>query len=267
MQRRAAAMYVALFVIIAVGSIGFITAAEPPSEELDEFDYQLEPDDTFVLGDTEYTLTGIDSFSATVVWSEPDQPQASTITNESRIESDGTEFRVEIPSGEDPSSVTLVETYPDHDLETTEIDGVTYVIVGEEDPQLVSEDQYLLDEFGPRERRELRVDESFVWDQAGTSVTVDAISETGVDVSWVGPMNLTRTIPRGEPVQLGGTTVAANFIGTEYIQLTTDIEAFQEHQDKLQTWDERFLGFWGIGVLSLIAAILIGGLSYLPRRR
>lgn len=268
MQRRAAAMYVLFFVLIAVGSFAIVNSAEAPDPAMDEFDHQLTVDDTITIDGTTYTLTRIDVFSATFEWTQPEAEQVGTIGNESEIELEGTEYAVEIDPGDEPEGVTLLEQYPEHDLETVEIDGVTHVVIEEDnETSVVPEEEYLEDEHGPRERLELGVDDSFVWDDANASVTIDGISPTSVTVSWVGPMNRSITVQSGQPTEIGQTTYVANFVGTEYIQLTTDVEAYEEHRDEIDTHEERSQGFWGITVLSLLAAVLLGGLAYLPRRR
>lgn len=268
MQRRAAAMYVIFFVLIAVGSFAVANVVEAPDPAMDEYDHQLTVDDTVTIDGTTYTLTRIDVFSATFEWTQPEAEQSGTVTNESVIESDGVEFLVEIDAGDEPDGVTLIEQYPEHDLETVEIDGVTYVVIEEDDEtRVVPEEEYLEDEHGPRERLELTAGDSFVWDQANASVTIEAISTASITVSWVGPVERSITVQSGQPTEIGQTTFMANFVDTEFIQLTTDIEAYEAHRDEIDTFDERTQGFWGITVLSLLTAVLIGGLSYLPRRR
>lgn len=268
MQRRAAAMYVIFFVLIAVGSFAVVNVAEAPDPAMDQSDHQLTVDDSVTIDGTTYNLTRIDVFSATFEWTQPEAEQTGTITNESTIESDGVEYLLEIDAGDEPDGVTLIEQYPEHDLETVEIDGVTYVVIEENnDTRIVPEEEYLADEHGPRERLELTVGDSLVWDDANASVTIDDISSASVTVSWVGPMERSITVQSGQPTEIGQTTYVANFVGTEYIQLTTDVEAYETHRDEIDTFDERYQGFWGITVLSLLTAILIGGLSFLPQRR
>lgn len=268
MQRRAAAMYVLFFLVIAVGALGFINLVDAPDESMDEFDFQLVEGSTASIDETEYTVSRIDAFSATMRFTVPDAAVTETIANESILNSTGVEYRVELPPVEDPTWIILHETYPDHGLETTEIDGVTYVQVEENDEiTLIPEDQYLEEQFGPRERLNLSIGDSFVWDERDATVTIESITATGVDVSYIGPEERSLTLVRGETTEIAGTTYGVNFVGDDTIQLTTDIDAWDSHLDALDTWDERYLGFWGIGVLSILAAILIGGLSYLPRRR
>lgn len=268
MQRRAAAMYVAFFLIIAVGSIGFINLVEAPSPAMDEYDHQVAPDDSFDVDDTTYTLTGIDVFSATLEWSVEESEQTELLRNESTIESEETEYRIEIPPGDEPDSFFLQELYPDHGLETVEVDGRTYVVITENDEdEFVPEDEYLREEYGAVERLELTVDDTFYYDAVNETVTVEAIDTASVEVGWVGPEDRSITLSPGESVELEDTTFVANFVGTEYIQLTSDQAAYDEHAAAMDTWDERYLGFWAIGVLSIFSAILIGALSYLPRRR
>lgn len=268
MQRRTAAMYVVFFLVIAVGAIAFINVVEAPSPSMDEYDFQLQVDDNVTIGDTTYQVTRIDVFSATLAWTESEVEQSDNLDNESTIESEGTEYRIEIDPGEDPEGFVLHETFPEHDLDTVEVEGVTYVVIEENnETTFIPEQEYLLDEYGPREQVRLTVGDSFYLDAVDASVSVEEITSEMVSVTWVGPDEQTMTIQRGEPTEIGGTTFVTNFVGTEYIQLTTDLDAYEEHQNALDTYDERHLGFWGVGVLSMITAILIGALSYLPRRR
>lgn len=264
MQRRAAAMYVILFIVIAVGALSIVTFVDGPNAAMDEYDHQVSVEETFTVDGTEYRLNRLTELSATFAWTDPAAEQNAFLDNESTIESDGVEYRLTIPPDDDPDRFTLTETFPDHDLETIERDGVNYVVI---DEQLVREDEYLLEEYGPREEREFELGDTFVLDAENATVTVESISPTNVEVTWVGEATVTMTVSAGEPFELADTTYVANFVDEDTLQLTTDVEAYEEHADRLDTWDERYQGFWGIGVLSIIAAILISGLSFLPRRR
>ncbi len=267
MQRRAAAMYVGLLLVIAVGSIAFISAAEAPDERLDAAEYEVDEDGTFSHEGQTYTVTSIGEFSATVTWEEPGVAQEATISNNTVISSEGTEYRLRFatPTAQE---ITLRETFPEHDLETQDRDGETYVELEENGTiRLVPEEEYLRTEFGPREERTIAIGEGFYRDAVNATVTVESISQAGVAVSWTGPAERATTVANGDPLDLGDTTFGVNFIGTSTLQLTTDVAAWEDHEEALSTWQERSLGFWGIGVLAAVAAVVLGGMAMLPQRR
>ncbi|MFP4590916.1 MAG: hypothetical protein ACLFMX_04630 [Halobacteriales archaeon] len=270
MQRRVAALYVGLFLVIAVGAIAFISAAEAPDPAMDEYDHQAGVDDTFEIDGVTYTVASAGDVSASIEWSVESLEQTGTWLNESEVESENSTYRVEIPDEEEPSGVVLQELFPEHDLETTEVNDTTYVIIEEDDEvELVPEDEYLLDTYGQRERLELEVGDAVEWDDVDTAVTVDEITPRNVQVQWTGPANLSQTLTHGATDQIGDSDreMVPNVVDGEYLQLTADVDAYEAHAERLATFDERHQGFWGVGVMSAIGAVLIGGLSFLPRRR
>lgn len=271
MQRRAAAMYVLFFLVIAVGALAFINVVDEPSAAMDERDYDVFPSGSVVLDGTEYELTRLDEFTATMTYVVVDTELRSTFGSGDLINITGTDYRVEIPDVDDPTNATLVETYPEHDLETMEdLDGNTLVYI-EEDDAWIPEETYLQQEFGPRDEIFLEVGSSFDFfppELAETATaTVEGITPAGLELVWIGDDERTLPLQRNAVNTIEGVDYGTNFVGTDYIQLTTDIESFEDHLEALDVWDERYQGFWGIGVLALLGAILIAGLSYLPRRR
>lgn len=271
MQRRATAMYVVFFFVIAVGALTFINVVDGPSAAMDESDYDLYPQGTVVIDGTEYQLTRLDEFSATVAFSEEDAELTATLDSGDLVNITGADYRVEIPDVDEPTNVTLVETYPEHNLTTTEDDDGNTLVYVEEDDVWMAEEDYLEQEYGPRDEIFLEVGDTFEFipEEATDHVeaTVDEITVAGVEISWIGTAERTIPLTRDAVNTIDGVDYGTNFVGTEYVQLTTDIEAFEEHREAHNVWAERHQGFWGIGVLSLFAAILIGALSYLPRRR
>lgn len=264
-------MYVLFFLIIAVGSLAFINLVDGPSAEMEavEFDLTVEDNETIIEG-TAYDVTRIDAFSATLAYTVEDAEQSDTLAAGDVIVIDETEYRVEIPDEAEPDRFSLVETPPEHDLPTFEDDdGNVWVVPEDEDPLL--EEEYIEREYGPRDRIELGVGGTFSFDAGEmgvvVTVTVEAITETGVDISWTGPEERTLVLSRNAVTTIGGVDYGVVFVGDDRIQLTTDIDAFEDHLVALDTWEERHQGFWAVGVLAAIAAVLIGGLSYLPRRR
>ena len=57
MQRRAVAVYVAFFVLIAAASYTLIATAEEPTITLEDADYELSENESFTVGDQTYTIT------------------------------------------------------------------------------------------------------------------------------------------------------------------------------------------------------------------
>lgn len=270
MQRRAAAMYVLLFLVIAVGALGFITLTDGPSASMDDPDYELTLDDSVTIDGVEYQLTSLGEFTAQLTYVDEAAELSATFDDGDMVNITGTDYRVEVPDVDDPDNVTLVETYPEHDRNTTEDDeGNTLVQL--DDGSWISEEEYLEQEYGPRDEIVLSEGDTFEFipEEAEESVeaTVDEILPTGFTVTWTGQAEQTVLLQRNAVNTIGDTDFGTNFIGQDAIQLTQDIDAFESHLEAHEVWDERYQGFWGVGVLSILAAVLIGALSYLPRRR
>lgn len=270
MQRRAAAMYVLLFLVIAVGALGFINLTDGPSETIENPDYEVPQGETVTIDGVEYELSTFSEFTGQLTYLIESAEQTVTYAEDDLINVSGTEYRVVLPDGEGiPTNATLVETYPEHDLNTTEDnDGNTLVQL--EDGSWILEETYLEQEYGARDEIEVTESDTIDFIPADSNIsyeaTVSGFTTTGVTFDWVGPTEDTVLLQRDSVNEIGSTEFGAVFIDQEYLQLTSDLDAFEAHLDAHDTWEERYQGFWGVGVLSVIGAVLIGALSYLPRR-
>lgn len=149
MQRRAAAVSAAVFVILAAGAYTFVGLAEEPSVEV-EATVTAPTGTTFTLGDTEYRVAEVqdsratvewtnrsDRFTATVannstvpaadvVWDGQQNRHAATLANGSTIPFNGTDYRVVVPAGEEPTAFDLNSTTIDDSQTFESGDTLTY---------------------------------------------------------------------------------------------------------------------------------------------
>jgi len=82
MQRRAVAVFVAFFVLIAAGSYTLVATAEEPTITLEDADYELSEGEELTVGDQTYTITEIEetedeedgsmTFAGSIEWVEED---------------------------------------------------------------------------------------------------------------------------------------------------------------------------------------------------
>lgn len=151
MQRRATAVYVALFLVIGAAAFGLIATAEKPGVNFENPEHKLSQGDQFEVGGQTYKVTSIDVsteggehgqpeqtvYSAKVSWKVEDGTITEEWTNGSTVEINGTEWTVQIESGDNPT-LTLVEVVDQQaileddanaDNSTVEIDGVEYVVI------------------------------------------------------------------------------------------------------------------------------------------
>lgn len=269
----------ALFIVIAAGSYAFIGVAEEPAITLQDPDVTQSQGGTFTVEGTEYTVENISepeeegegieggddggpqqAVVANVTWTEEVRNTESYEAGEV-ISFDGANWTVEIPDGDDPSTFQLVE-YHEVDRETVERDNTTYVIV-ERDGQevLVERDEYVRNQFGEPETREFAEGDAFGDRQ------VDNVSAGAVTVGTNESEQQSMVIAEGDEVTLGNTTYVAHFPDRETMQLTTDLEAYQQELDDQQRFHQRITGINYVAAISLLAALLVLTMAYLPRRR
>jgi len=91
MQRRAAAAYAGLLILIAIGAYAMVGVAQEPAVTVENPDYSLAGGDTFEVDDRAYTVAEVsgsatpEDRSATLTWTNASERQTATFENESEV--------------------------------------------------------------------------------------------------------------------------------------------------------------------------------------
>lgn len=348
MQRRAAAIYAAFFILVAAGSYAVIGFAQEPAVTVDDPEYSLSSGDELTVDGRTYTVGDIQSGSTGLKWVNesaqytadlennstvpPDDVQwegqtarqSATFENGSTVTVDGTDYQVVIAGGESPSNVTLQagnsnQTYAIGDSfayqgeqvnvtritpeRVTVVWGEPYRLLVENtsDPssftfrqefnvsQRLAEDQavedetvtradgeeyvvyrengstQLLSEYLPSpETREFSEGDQLQYRNNAT--TVGNVSKETVTLEWTAPRTNTISLEEGGTTTLGGTEYVAHFPDDNTLVLTSDVKGYNSEVEAVNTYHERMSGFWGISIISWLAAILLIAAAYLPSR-
>lgn len=115
------------------------------------------------------------------------------------------------------------------------------------------------------ETRTVSVGDSFPYRNNSTSVA--DVNTSGVSLAWNGSRTESVELAAGENVTVGNTTYVAQYgADNSTVTLSRDVAGYQEQLADQEEFHDRILGLWGIAVISILAAILIAGLAYLPVR-
>ncbi len=279
MQRRAVAVYVALFLILASVAGVLVATAESPQIAFENPDHELSEGESFSVDGDEYTLTTItvdeDDEAGEVVTGEIERErtaeQSETWANETVIEVDEREWSVRI-DGED--SFTLVEEQdfeallaedPNADNETVERDGEEFVVVTDEDGEtrLVSPDEY----FPAPEERSYAVGDELTYNDV--DVTVESITDDAVTVVWMGPETLTIGVEQESTVTIGDTEFIAHFPSDPNdptLTLSTDFDGYNAQLAQAERLDQYGDGLWRVLIISVLSAMALVGMAFMPSR-
>ncbi|WP_136689580.1 hypothetical protein [Halorhabdus amylolytica] len=234
--------------------IGVNASADPPTAALEPVENDSETE-TIAVGDTlefrgnETTVTAVDAEGVTLTWGES--------------------YLVSVPNASDPDSVTFrqqldVSTRLANDPavynETVTVDGVESVVWRSNDSTIPLE-TYLPEP----DTASFSEGDSLTYE--GSTVTVGNITAGTVPLSWTDERTNTITFSEGANITLAGQSYFAHFPDDSSVQILPHGEAYESYQQQLEEIDyygERMLGLWGVTILSLIAAILLLGLAYLP---
>jgi hypothetical protein len=265
MQRRAVAVSVAFFLVVAAGAYALIGAAQQPTVSIEDgnVDQRLTSGgQTFTVDGVEYNVTDIGGESATVAWTNTSATLSATLENDSTIPYRGGNYTVLIPNESDPAEFTLREQQT-VDRETVTQNGTTYVVVEGEggNRTLVPRSEYLDDPT----TYTFRQGDSL--DYRDNSTTVASIAPSGVTLQWTGERTKTVDFAAGENVTLGDEqTFVAHFPSSGTAELTQNYDDYQSDIDRIEYFHERVNGLWGVVILSGIASILLIGMAYMPSR-
>jgi hypothetical protein len=286
MQRRAAAIYVAFFLVVGTASYSLIATAQAPTIGFENPDHELEQGDTFSIDGQQYSATEVVTEveeessdhggtsvtvtrSATFAWTNQSALYTETWDNGSTVTYESDEWDVVIPNESDPSSVTLRESIDragilandtDADNETVTRDGQEFVIVTENGSStLVPAGEY----FPTPDEQQLT--ESQTLDYNGNQTRVSVASDA-VTLSWNAPRQNSVQVSNHGNVTLSGQTYLAHFSSNTSVVLTQDFESFRAQNDDIDQFTEQKNGLWGVTILSGLSVVFLIGLAFLPSR-
>lgn len=265
MQRRAATVSVAIFLLLAAGAYSFIGVAQQPDVSLEDPDHQVAQNESLTFDDTEYTFTAVSEGSATAEWTNESARYTETWEVNDTVVYQGDNYTVAVPNQSEYSEFELREVQT-VDRPTVEDNGTTYVVVEEDgERELVPRDEYL----GEQTVYRFQVGDEIERPDNDNETTVGAVSEESVTIEWVAPRTNELEFGEGENTTIGDTAYLAHFSsqdGTPVLQLTTDYEDYQSDLAAQATFSERVKGLWGVAILSGAAAALLVMVAFLPSR-
>ncbi|WP_336035471.1 hypothetical protein [Halobacterium yunchengense] len=261
MQRRAATVSVAVFLLLAAGAYSYIGVAQQPDIELSDPDYKVSTGETTIEGTT-YNVTDLGESSAAATWVNESARYTETLGANDTVTYQGDNYTVVIPDQEEYEAFELREVQ-EVDRPTVEDNGTTYVIVEEDgERRLVERDEYL-DE---PTVHQFEVGDRFERPDNDNETRVAAVTESEVTVEWFAPRTNELSFDEGENTTVGETPYLAHFPGDGTMELTTDYADYESDAAAQRTFHERMNGLWGIVILSGMAASLLVMLAFMPSR-
>lgn len=284
MQGRAAAIYGVVFLLVAAGAVGYVTAVDAPEPTMenpdDGLDGLAEGDEFPITNDAgeervytvgelgeqrgQPTITLLwtdDDAQATEDWEYDEEPGSPSVVFE------GSEFYVRPIDAdeEDPDSFLLQEHPPE--------DANVSLFVDADGNWVVNEDgnYTAVEEYEGLERLEVSEGESF--DEGDEddvrTVTVEEVTTDVVTVTWTEPVENEILLRQTAREELNDVDVTIHVDENGLLYITSDEEEIdryiEAHEDR-DHFEQRSDGLIGIAVLALVTMILLAPLSQLPRK-
>jgi hypothetical protein len=275
MQRRAAAVYFVLFLVLGAGAYGFMQVGmSEPDVELDGPTYT--EGESLTVNGTEFTVTTVEGepgdYSGEVTYFDESAMSTASLENGSTTQFDGGTYTVHIANETDVSEFTLIESLnataivaddPEASTIVTDDSGTEYVRFQNGSTAQLSE--YL----PPAETATIAVGDEFEYVEENVTTTVDAVTTSQVTLTWATPGDVPIDFGEGENATLAGETYFAHFPSSGGVQILPADEYYSTYTSELSDIDyysERQNGVWGIVIVSLLAAIVLLSAAYLPNK-
>ncbi|NHN60731.1 MULTISPECIES: hypothetical protein [Halorussus] len=276
MQRRAATAYAVLFLVIAVGSYTLIGVAQEPGVDLEGETYAQ--NDTVAVNGYEYTVSSVGDGEATLARVNESARYTAEWANNSTVQLDNSTYRVLIPNTSDPGQLTVRQQFNLSDNVTTVTQADTeYVVVNGtgDNRSLVPVDEYKRQQFGQPDTRQYSEGQTFQLE--GNQTTVTNITADAATLAWTAPRTEETSVAEGAQVDLGPENDNRTFVGhfvngtvdgeqTTLVQLSPDVDEYQEQVDARDHFNERIAGLWGVAILSGLTVALLFGFAFLPNK-
>lgn len=275
MQRRAAAAYVAFFLVIAAGSYGVIAATAAPDVTVrpGEAEHTLQSGTTFTVDDRDYTVASITAAeqgdrTATLEWVNESERMTETWAHNETVTLENRTYRVLIPNVSEPDSIQLrpepgdwasPSWQDDRQFVDVDIDGDGFV---ENDVPIGT----FIEGNESLSNRSLQADGSFQY--RGNETRVATLTNESAELEWNADVTYTVELSHADNATLGDRTFLAYFPdnSTVYLDSAESTKYFDRAQDD-DAYQRRTNGLWSVSILSGITIVLLIGLAYMPRRR
>ncbi|MFB6107249.1 MAG: hypothetical protein ABEJ82_00205 [Haloplanus sp.] len=284
MQRRAAAIYVAFFIVLGAASYSLIATASAPGISFQNPEHRVTQGDQFSVDGRQYTVSKLTaemqggghgssarlSRSGQLTWTNESARYTETWDNNSTVTYDGTQYQVLVASGEDPSTFELQETINRTAIlqndssvanQTVTVDGTEYVVRGQGDQrELVPASEYFPTPASTQYEEGQQIQYN------GNDTTVDTVASDGVTLAWNAPKDNTVEVSDQSNVTLDGGTYLAYFEDNSTLVLTKNFQSYDRQSQRIEEYHKHVTGLWGVSIVSFAVAALLVGMAYLPSR-
>lgn len=287
MQRRAAAIYVAFFIVLGAASYSVIATATAPTIGFENPDHRLSEDDQFSVDDRQYTVSAISAEvsegggghggggatvtrSGELTWTDDSARYTQTWDHNATVTYQDETYRVIVEDADDPASFQLVEEVNRTAIlqedgsvedETVTVNGTEYVVRElDGDRTLIPASEYF------PTPASTQYQEGGTLQYQGNATTVDDVTGDGVTLAWNAPKTSTVEVSNEANVTLNGQQYFAYFPDNSTMVLESDYGVYQEQTEEIDTYHQHVNGLWGVSIVSFTTAILLLGMAYMPSR-
>jgi hypothetical protein len=284
MQRRAAAIYIALFLVIGAGSYALIATAQQPTVALESPEFRLSQGDDFTVDSRTYTASELSasaegggggsaasiSRQATFSWTNESARQTAELSNGTTVPYQGTNYTVLTPNSSNETTFTLRETVnrtailqddPNAENQLATQNGQKFVVVTENGSRtLIPPEEYF------EQPATETVAEGDSFDYEGNTTTVGAVGTEAVTLEWYGPEKMSVTVGSGSNVTFADQQYLAFMPTNDTVVLENTYDDYRSDNQNITEFQERTSGLWGVVILSGAAVVFIAMLAFLPSR-
>ncbi|SNZ12129.1 hypothetical protein SAMN06269185_1510 [Natronoarchaeum philippinense] len=277
MQRRAAAVYVALFLVIAVGAFAYAGAAQSPPITVDNPDYNLTADEELQINGTTYTVASIGEvepsggghggggsahLEATVEWNTSAEASEEWLTGpDNAVTYQDSDYEVVIENATNVSQFTLREVPGDNVTVYTDGDGDRVVEV-ERGGQT---DIVPIDQYQGLQRYDFSEGDAIQYD--GQNATVGNVTNGSATITWTAQETQDVALAEGDTTErLGDQMLVAHFPDSDHLVLSSNVAAYNDQADQQAFFHDRTDGLLMISFLSGATGFILLATAYLPRR-
>jgi hypothetical protein len=283
MQRRAAAAYIAFFLVIAAGSYAFIATADAPEVTISGDDVrEIQEGDTVTVDDRTYTVTEVSAeveegddhggggglaYTIQFEWTNESARYTESWAANSTVEFDGQTRRVLV---ENDTNQFDLRWEPTERFTPAWSDGVQYIDSdldrgGRQDVAVTS---YIANSSN-ESIQTIEFSEGDSFERNGNETTIASVTNTTVTLEWTAPKTNTVSVGNNQNVTLNGQPHVVHFENNDTVRLGQGAAAQERLQDAFRTNDrfqDRINGVWGVTLGSSTTLVLLIALAFLPRK-